>query len=160
MAHDDEQALPRELTQEEVQSREQLNKWRSHHERQIQEGKAPNILKSSLTRAKGFYEDCYRLAQEAIEDLETEEAKAAAKIQLNQFEITQIEWQDERDYHIRVLENPALQANNAQMSQTTKDAKYELLHIRAKSRAEDAIAQLVSLQRNLGQAMSHRSLEV
>ncbi|MCP4114994.1 MAG: hypothetical protein GY737_06220, partial [Desulfobacteraceae bacterium] len=161
MAHDEEQRQePRELTPQEVQARELLTTWRSHHEKQIQQSKAPCILKGSLTRAKRFYEDCYRLAQEAIEELDTEEAKAAARVQLSEFEIIQLEWQDEKDHHIRVLENPALQVNNAQMTQASKDAKYEILHIKAKTRAEDAIAQLVLIQRNLGQSITHRALEI
>ena len=62
----------RELTPEEVQARNQLTRWKSHHKTQLQQGKAPHILKGSLTRIKGFYEECYRLAQQAIEELEDE----------------------------------------------------------------------------------------
>ena len=124
----------RELTPEEATSREQLTKWKNHHENQLQQGKASYILKGSLTRAKRCYEECYRLAQQVIEQLVDEDAKTAAKAQLDDFEVEELEWQDEKAHHIHLMENPAPQVN-AQMTQASKNARYEILLIKAQSRA-------------------------
>ena len=149
----------RELTPKEVQARDRLTRWKSHYENQLQQGKAPYILKGSLTRIKGFYEECYRHAQQAMEELEDEDEKAVAWVQLHQFEFDECEWQDEMDHHIQMLINTAPQVNNATLTQAPKDIKFQSLHAKAQPRASDATDQLVLIQHNLGQSISKTGLE-
>ena len=149
----------RELTPEEVQARNQLTRWKSHHKTQLQQGKAPHILRGSLTRIKGFYEECYRLAQQAIEELEDEDKKAVAWGQLHQFELDECEEQDDMDHNIQMLINPAPQVNNAMSTQVSNDAKLQSPHAKAQSRVSDAINQLVLIQHNLGQSITKTDLE-
>ena len=47
----------------------------------------------------------------------------------------------------------------ARITQASKNAKYEILHIKAKSRAQDAISRLVPIRRNLSQSITRTALE-
>ena len=101
-----EERVPRELTQEEQQAQDMLSKWKTHHMNQVTQGKAIPTLKGSLTRAKNAYEESYRLCQQAIETVDDEEVKAQQLQQLDEWELAQPEWQDDRDHYILTLESP------------------------------------------------------
>ena len=70
---------------------------------QVTQGKAIPALKGSLTRAKDAYKESYRLCQQATETVDDEEVKAQQLQQLDEWELAQLEWQDERDHHRRNL---------------------------------------------------------
>ena len=95
--------VPRELTPEETQAQAQLSKWKTHHMNQVTQGKAIPALKGSLTRAQDAYKESYRLCQQATETVDDEEVKAQQLQQLDEWELAQLEWQDERDHHRRNL---------------------------------------------------------
>ena len=73
---------------------------------QVTQGKATPTLKGSLTGAKNAYEESYRLCQQAIAAVNDEEVKAQQLQQLDEWELAQLEWQDDRDHYILTLESP------------------------------------------------------
>ena len=122
---------------------------------QVTRGSSIPTLKGSLTRAKNAYMESYRLCQKAIKDVDDEDLKAQQLQQLGKWELTQLKWQDERDRHILIQENPEVRDD----SQQARDIQYESLYGRAKSRANDAINQTTVIHRNLGTSITNKALD-
>ena len=72
------------------------------------------------------------------------------------WEMHELEWQDERDHHLKQLENPTPQIN-AQLSQADKRSKFEVLHIKAQTRAEGTLRQLKLIKDNLASSLSNQA---
>ena len=150
---DEQEAM---LTPAEVVVRGHLERWKGIHDKQSQEAKATYILKGSLTRAERYFEESYKIShQVAIADATAVEA---AKQELDTWELSELEWQDERDNVIQQLDNPACHIN-AQLTGAARTTRYKILHAKAKARAENMFIQLNSIKTNLGQAISNRALE-
>ena len=148
---------PRVLTAPEIHQRGLIEKWKGHHQNQITQGKVVSILKCSLTRVKNAFEEHQRLSHIAIDNIEDEDIKADALEEFEEWEISEIEWQDEKEYNIQQILNP-LDAPR-QVTQAEKDARYEILHAKAKSRAENAITQIKLLNQNLAPSLTNRALD-
>ena len=129
---------PRQLTDAETVSREKLDRWKATHEKQVTEGKILPVLKGSLTRTKGFYEESFRVSEQVIEAIEDLDELAAAKADFKDREMNELEWQDMRDHHLKQLEKPTPQIN-AQLSQADKRSKFEVLLIKAQTHAESLL---------------------
>ena len=136
--HPDMGDQPRQLTAAETVSREKLDRWKATHEKQVTEGKILPVLKGSLTRTKGFYEESFRVSEQVIEAIEDLDEHAAAKADFEDWEMNELEWQDMRDHHLKQLEKPTPQIN-AQLSQADKRSKFEVLLIKAQTHAESLL---------------------
>ena len=148
----------RQLTEEETVLRGHLDRWKETHARQCTEGKPAHVLKGSLTRAKNHYQACYDLSLRIINEIADEDTQAAAKSQFEDWEVAELEWQDDKDHHIHSLENPRPQTN-AQLSAAARNNRYEILHAKAQSRAENVVRQLKLIQQNMGQSITNRAFE-
>ena len=82
-----------------------------------------------------------------------------AKAVFEDWELIELEWQDEREDHIRKIENPTPQIN-AQLSQTEKKSRFETLHIKAQTHAEGLHSQLKLIGDNLATPITNRALAV
>ena len=148
---------PRVLTAPELQQRNLIEKWKGHHENQIDQGKVVSILKCSLTRVKNAFEEHQRLSINIINDIDDEDIKAAALEEYEAWELEEIEWQDEKNSNIQQTLNP--HDAPRQVTQAEKDARYDMLHAKAKSRAENAITQIKLLNQNLAPSLTNRALD-
>ena len=151
--------LVRELTPAEAAARKTLDRWKATHEKQVRENRTLPVLKGSLTRVKRFYEENFQLTVQAIELIEDVEASDAARTVLEEWELEELEWQDERDYHIRQLENPTPMIN-AHLSADEKRSRYQTLHLKAQTHAEGLLSQLKLICDNLASTITSRALKV
>ena len=138
---DGEERQPRELISAEVTIRDKLNRWKGTLEKQITEGKSTPVIKESFTRAKGFYNESFHTTEQAIAAIEEEDLYAAAQSEFEDWEQSEMEWQDEMAFRIQQIENPTPMVN-AQLTQAGKKSRFELLHSKAKTRADGAVTQL------------------
>ena len=148
-----------EVVSAESLARRNLRRWKATHEKQITEHKVLPVLKGSLTRVKNFYEESARLTLQAIEEIEDPEELTAARAVFDEWELCELEWQDERDDYIRQLENPAPQIN-IQLSQAEKRSRFQALHTKAQAHAEGLLNQLQLICDNLASSITSRALVI
>ena len=148
---------PRELTPEEAHQRSVIVKWKGHHQTQIDRGMVVSVLKGSLTRVKNAFEEHRRLSIAEINAIEDEATKTEALEEFEEWELSQIEWMDQMEHNIQESLNPT--GAPRQITQQEKDLRYDTLHAKANSRAEDTIAQIKLLNRSLTPTLTNRALD-